>query len=151
MLIKGRWKLGTVLHVKTDKVLDVAEYCTVSWLRQTPDAVSSSSKVHVQKFSALLTQYVTRLQFHSSLPTTQLQLQSRPHKFAYNVRRVPINARCFQVQKGRAMAQAVSRRPPTAEARVRSQVNPCGICGGQSGTGPTPPQYFGFPLSISFH
>jgi hypothetical protein len=33
------------------------------------------------------------------------------------------------------MAQAVSRRPPTAEARVRSWVSPCGICGGQSGTG----------------
>jgi hypothetical protein len=36
---------------------------------------------------------------------------------------------------GRAMAQAVTRRPPTAEARVRSRVSPCGICGGQSGTG----------------
>jgi hypothetical protein len=35
----------------------------------------------------------------------------------------------------RAMAQAVSRRPLTAEDRVRSQVGPCGICGGQSGTG----------------
>jgi hypothetical protein len=33
------------------------------------------------------------------------------------------------------MAQAVNRRPPTAEARVRSRVSPCGICGGQSGTG----------------
>jgi hypothetical protein len=31
------------------------------------------------------------------------------------------------------MVQAVSRRPPTAEARVRSRVSPCGICGGQSG------------------
>jgi hypothetical protein len=38
-------------------------------------------------------------------------------------------------QKGRAMAQAVSRRPLTAETRVRSRVSPCGICGGQSGTG----------------
>ena len=36
---------------------------------------------------------------------------------------------------GRAMAQAVSRRPPTAEARVRSRSSPCGICGEQSGTG----------------
>jgi hypothetical protein len=33
------------------------------------------------------------------------------------------------------MSQVVSRRPLTAEARVRVQVNPCGICGGQSGTG----------------
>jgi hypothetical protein len=37
--------------------------------------------------------------------------------------------------RGRAMAQIVSRRPLTAEARVRTRVNPCGICGGQSGTG----------------
>jgi hypothetical protein len=29
------------------------------------------------------------------------------------------------------MAQVVSRRPLTAEARVRAPVNPCGICGGQ--------------------
>jgi hypothetical protein len=33
------------------------------------------------------------------------------------------------------MAQAVSRRPLTAEARVRYRVSPCGICGGRSGTG----------------
>jgi hypothetical protein len=36
---------------------------------------------------------------------------------------------------GRAMAQAISRRPPTAEAPVRSRVSPRGICGGQSGNG----------------
>jgi hypothetical protein len=39
------------------------------------------------------------------------------------------------VRLGRAMAQVVSRRPLTAEARVRARVNPCGICAGQSGTG----------------
>jgi hypothetical protein len=33
------------------------------------------------------------------------------------------------------MAQAVSRRPPTAEVRVQFRVSPCGICGGQNGTG----------------
>jgi hypothetical protein len=32
---------------------------------------------------------------------------------------------------GRALAQAVSRRPLTAESRV----SPCGICGEQSGIG----------------
>jgi hypothetical protein len=41
---------------------------------------------------------------------------------------------CTNITKGRAMAQAVSRRPPTAEARVRSRVSVCGICGGQSVT-----------------
>jgi hypothetical protein len=41
------------------------------------------------------------------------------------------------------MAQAVSRRPPTVEARVRSRVGPCGICGGQRCTGT------GFSLSTS--
>jgi hypothetical protein len=33
------------------------------------------------------------------------------------------------------MAQAVSHRSLTVEAWVRARVNPCGICGGQSGTG----------------
>jgi hypothetical protein len=33
------------------------------------------------------------------------------------------------------MAQAVSRRPPTAEDRARSRVSPCGICRGESGSG----------------
>jgi hypothetical protein len=33
------------------------------------------------------------------------------------------------------MAQAVSRRPLTAKARVRPWVSLCGICGDQSGTG----------------
>jgi hypothetical protein len=34
-----------------------------------------------------------------------------------------------------AMVQAVSRRPLTAESRVRARINPCGICDGQSGPG----------------
>jgi hypothetical protein len=33
------------------------------------------------------------------------------------------------------MAQAVNRRTPTAEARLRSKVSPCGICDVQSCTG----------------
>jgi hypothetical protein len=50
------------------------------------------------------------------------------------------------------MVQAVSRRSLTAEARVQSRVSPCGICGGQSGTGTGfSPEYFGFPLSVSFY
>jgi hypothetical protein len=33
------------------------------------------------------------------------------------------------------MAQGVSLRPLAAKAQVRYQINPCEICGGQSGTG----------------
>ena len=56
------------------------------------------------------------------------------------MRRDSFNAGCVYMsinwpERGRAMAQAVSRRPFTTEARVRSLVSPCGICGGQSGTG----------------
>jgi hypothetical protein len=39
------------------------------------------------------------------------------------------------LRRGRAMVQAVNCRLLTAEARVRALINPCGICGGQSGTG----------------
>jgi hypothetical protein len=35
---------------------------------------------------------------------------------------------------GRAMVQVVSRQPLIAEVRIRFQVIPCKICGGQSGT-----------------
>jgi hypothetical protein len=36
---------------------------------------------------------------------------------------------------GRAMAQAVSRRPPTTETRVSMYASICGIYGGQSNNG----------------
>jgi hypothetical protein len=46
----------------------------------------------------------------------------------------------------RAVFQAVSRRLLTAEARIRAEVSPCGICGGQSATGT------GFsPMNSVFH
>jgi hypothetical protein len=50
---------------------------------------------------------------------------------------------------GRALTQAVSRRPLTAEVRVCAPVGPCEICGGQSGTGTgSSPSSSVFPVSI---
>jgi hypothetical protein len=49
----------------------------------------------------------------------------------------------LQATVGRAKAQVDTRRPVTTEARVRARISPCGICGGQSGTGT------GFPPSSS--
>jgi hypothetical protein len=61
-----------------------------------------------------------------------------------------VKIRMPSTSRDRAIAQAVSRRPSTAEAVVRSQASPCGICGGQSGTGTGFfPEYFGFSLSVS--
>jgi hypothetical protein len=55
----------------------------------------------------------------------------------------------FLCDFGRAMAQAVSLRPPTAEARVRFRVGPCGICGGKSGAGTGfSPSTSGFPCQF---
>jgi hypothetical protein len=48
----------------------------------------------------------------------------------------------------RAIAHAVSRRLPTAAARVRAQVRSCAICGGQSGTGARFLRVLRFPLAI---
>jgi hypothetical protein len=50
---------------------------------------------------------------------------------------------------GRVMAQAVSRWPLTAEARVRSRFSPCGISGGKNGTGTGfSPSTSGFPCQF---
>jgi hypothetical protein len=54
----------------------------------------------------------------------------------------------LRINLGRAITQAVSRRLPTAAARVRARVRSCGICGGQSGTGAGFLRVFRFPLPI---
>jgi hypothetical protein len=59
------------------------------------------------------------------------------------------NTNYFRHYLGRVIAQAVSRRIPTAAARVRAQVRSYGICGGQSGH--VFSKYFGFPCQFSFH
>jgi hypothetical protein len=54
----------------------------------------------------------------------------------------------FRKNKGRAIAQAVSRRLPIVVARVRAQVSSCGICGRQRVTGAGVLRVLRFPLTI---
>jgi hypothetical protein len=65
-----------------------------------------------------------------------------------SVRHAVVTMDGLTITVGRAIAQAVSRRLPTAAARVRSQIRPCGICGGQSGTGASFLRVLRFPLPI---
>jgi hypothetical protein len=53
---------------------------------------------------------------------------------------------CEVITEVRIMPQLANRWPLSEEARVRSQVNLCVVCGGQSGTRPGfPPNTFVFP------
>jgi hypothetical protein len=54
-------------------------------------------------------------------------------------------------EKGRAVAQAVSRWLSTAVAWVQTRFYSCGVCGGQSGAGTGFLLVLGFPCQSSFH
>jgi hypothetical protein len=56
-------------------------------------------------------------------------------------------ASCY-VRRGRAIAQAISCRLPTAAVRARARLRSCGICGGQSGAGAGFLLVLRFPLPI---
>jgi hypothetical protein len=59
---------------------------------------------------------------------------------------MPESLLCF---RGRIVAQAVSRRPLTADVRFEGESNPCGICGGQGFTDRFhPPPAFRFFVTI---
>jgi hypothetical protein len=59
--------------------------------------------------------------------------------------------RLLRLTHGGAMAQAVRRWLLIVEAQVRSRVSPCGVCGGQSGTGTGFSPVIRFFLSVSLH
>jgi hypothetical protein len=61
------------------------------------------------------------------------------------------NVNFLHGNKGHAIAQPVSRRLPTAAARVRTEIRTCGTCGGQSGTGIGFLRVLQFPLLILLH
>jgi hypothetical protein len=71
-----------------------------------------------------------------------------PLRTKFSVSDINVN---FTVILGRAIAQAVSRRLPTAAARVRAQVMSCGIYDGQKSLRQIFSEYFDFLWQFSFH
>jgi hypothetical protein len=90
---------------------------------------SRPRKITVTHFCYTLSQ----LPGHSAAGRIMYIEQKINYVIGYRPRDLPAYSIVPQQTKlpGRAVAQAVSRRLPTAKARVRS----CGICGRQSGTG----------------
>jgi hypothetical protein len=68
-----------------------------------------------------------------------------------NIEFIASSVLCNVQGEGRAVAQAVSRRLPTAAVRVRAQVKSRGICGGQSGMRQLCSEYSYFFCQLSFH
>jgi hypothetical protein len=71
--------------------------------------------------------------------------------FQFLINRSLIRSHKLYTEVSRAIAQVVSRRLPTATARVRAQVRSCGICGKQSGIGAVFSKYFCSHCIYSFH
>ena len=135
------WRIQTVKH-------PLSVLSTVSTPhRPICENPKTKSEVHVQRTDTCCFTVHTdgHVLFHSAHGTHNKQrAQAPPTQNTAYLRQIR--------SQSRAMAQAVSRRPLAAEARVRSRVSPRGICGGQGGTGTGfSLEYFGFPLSVSFH
>jgi hypothetical protein len=96
--------------------------------------------------------YWLRIYFilYSFVTTAEITVYCHGFYFIYTKFRKLNSFPSSRVRRGKdsATAQAVSRRLPTAVAWVRSQVWSCGICGGQSGTGPGFRRVLRFPLPI---
>jgi hypothetical protein len=104
-------------------------------LRLTYSPASSVSPVQCQENSCGLwaEQSSTRKDFSSSIMFRKLSTPQRSMILYYHVLVQQVHLRRqnqgTKSHAGRAIAQAVSRRLPTASARIRAQVRSCGICG----------------------
>jgi hypothetical protein len=76
-------------------------------------------------------------------------------KLTVNNERIPIIIiiimQKLTVIVGRGMAEVASRRPVISEDRVHARDSSRGICGGKAALRQGFSEFFGFPLSISFH
>ena len=87
--------------------------------------------------------HYTNLRGHTNM-RHKGQISTDVHTASYSMRTVG-----YQPEKHRAVAQAVSDGLLTAEADVRFRASPCGAQVPVAG-GSFCPEYFGFPLRVSF-
>jgi hypothetical protein len=133
--------------------LKTARHRSLSWssrIQSTPSQPISLSSILIP--SSYLRFGLPSGVFPSGLPTKSLRItkinmsvllvkrfraeEARKYVLQRNTNPgIQLAGMLWGVHTGRAMAQTASDPPLTAEARVSGRASPCGICGGQSGTG----------------
>ena len=107
------------------------------------NAIATAYGQHTQDFNVIATAHGQHTNNFNAVTTEHWQ---HTKDFNVNATAHGKHTKNFNAIAVRVIAQAIDRRPLTADCRVQIQAKPCGICSGRRGikTGFIPAQFFAF-------